>query len=90
MAWECQDKTDLVALDATGLLPRVTTWIGFRRDIVLRGYMVEFAELFASHLAPELTQQAASLESQADVDSLFAGTSLVLRGGCDGEFGNAA
>jgi hypothetical protein len=52
--------------------------------------MVEFAELFASHLAPELTQQAASLESQADVDSLFAGTSLVLRGGCDGEFGNAA
>ena len=27
---------------------------------------------------------------RADVDSLFAGTSLVLRGGCDGEFGNAA
>lgn len=90
MAWECQDKTDLVALDATGLLPRVTTWIGFRRDIVLRGYMVEFAELFAPHLSPELTQQAASLENQADVDGLFVGTSLQLRGGCDGEFGDAA
>jgi LysR family cys regulon transcriptional activator len=90
MAWECQDKADLVALDASGLFPRVTTWIGFRRDTVLRGYMVDFTELFAAHLAPELTQRAASLESQTDVDSLFAGATLMLRGGCDDEFGRAA
>ncbi len=90
MAWECRDKTDLVALNASGLLPRVTTWIGFKRDTVLRGYMVDFAELFASHLSPELTQQAASLESQADVDDLFEGVSLSLRGGCDDEFGGTA
>jgi len=90
MAWECQDKADLVALDASSLFPRVTTWIGFRRDTVLRGYMVDFTELFAAHLAPELTQRAASLESQTDVDSLFAGATLMLRGGCDDEFGRAA
>ena len=90
MAWECRDKTDLVALNASGLFPRVTTWIGFKRDTVLRGYMVDFAELFASHLSPELTQQAASLESQADVDNLFEGGSLSLRGGCDDEFGSTA
>ena len=90
MAWECQDKEDLVALDASGLFPRVTTWIGFRRDTVLRGYMVDFTELFAAHLAPELTQRAASLESQTDVDSLFAGAALRLRGGCDDEFGRPA
>ena len=87
MAWECQDKKDLVALDATGLFPRVTTWIGFRRDIVLRGYMVDFASLFAPHLTPELTQRAASLESQEEVDDLLGKLSLPLRGGCDDEFG---
>ena len=87
MAWECQDKKDLVALDATGLFPRVTTWIGFRRDIVLRGYMVDFASLFAPHLTPELTQRAASLESQGEVDELLGKLRLPLRGGCDDEFG---
>jgi LysR family cys regulon transcriptional activator len=90
MAWECQDKDDLVALDATGLFPRVTTWIGFRRDSVLRGYMVDFASLFAPHLLPELTQRAASMETQEDVDSLFDRAALPLRGGCDDEFGSAA
>jgi LysR family cys regulon transcriptional activator len=87
MAWECQDKEDLVALNVTGLFPRVKTWIGFRRDIVLRGYMVDFASLFASHLLPELTQQAASMETQQEVEVLFEKIRLPLRGGCDDEFG---
>jgi LysR family cys regulon transcriptional activator len=87
MSWECQDKKDLVALDAAGLFPRVTTWIGFRRDTVLRGYMVDFASLFAPHLLPELTQRAASMDSQKDVNELFDAMSLPLRGGCDDEFG---
>ncbi len=87
MAWECQDKEDLVAINAEGLFPRVTTWIGYRRDSVLRGYMVDFAALLAPHLLPELTQRAANLETQAEVDSLFAEVSLPLRGGCDDEFG---
>ena len=86
MAWECQDKNDLVAIDAAGLFPRVTTWLGFRRDTVLRGYMVDFASLFAPHLLPELTQRAASMETQDEVDELFAKIRLPMRGGCDGEF----
>lgn len=87
MAWECQDKEDLVALDAVGLFPRVTTWIGYRRDSVLRGYMVDFAELLAPHLLPELTQRAANLETQEEVEALFDEIDLPLRGGCDDEFG---
>jgi LysR family cys regulon transcriptional activator len=87
MAWECQDKKDLVAIDAVGLFPRVTTWIGFRRDTVLRGYMVDFAALFAPHLLPELTQRIASMETQAEVDEVFSQITLPLRGGCDDEFG---
>jgi len=90
MAWECQDKNDLVAIDAAGLFPRVKTWIGFRRDTVLRSYMVDFASLFAPHLLPELTQRAASMESQEEVGALFGGMALPLRGGCDDEFGDTA
>jgi LysR family cys regulon transcriptional activator len=82
MAFECSDERDLVALDAVGLFPRVTTWLGFRRDSVLRGYMVEFVSLFAPQLTPELVRKAASLPTQAEVDALFAGMKLPLRAGC--------
>ena len=50
MAYECADEKDLVALEAVGLFPRVTTWLGFRRDSVLRGYMADFITLFAPQL----------------------------------------
>jgi LysR family cys regulon transcriptional activator len=83
MAYECADQKDLVALDAVGLFPRVTTWLGFRRDTVLRGYMIDFVSMFAPHLTTELVRRAAELPSQADVDALFAGTDLPLRSGCN-------
>ena len=83
MAFECADEKDLVALDAVGLFPRVTTWLGFRRDTVLRGYMVDFISLFAPPLTVELVRRAAELPSQADVDALFADARLPLRSGCN-------
>jgi len=82
MAYECADEKDLVALDAVGLFPRVTTWLGFRRDGVLRGYMVDFVSLVAPALTTELVRRAAELPSQAEVDALFTGVKLPLRSGC--------
>jgi LysR family cys regulon transcriptional activator len=82
MAYECADEKDLVALDAVGLFPRVTTWLGFRRDTVLRGYMVDFVALFAPHLNTELVRRVAELPSQAEVDALLRGVKLPLRSGC--------
>jgi LysR family cys regulon transcriptional activator len=90
MAYECPDEEDLVAISAEGLFPRCTTWLGYRRDSVLRGYMVDFIALFAPHLTPELTRQATALESQAEVDALFADTPLPIRGGCGNEIADAA
>lgn len=81
MAFEKADQKDLVAIDAVGLFPRVTTWLGFRRDTVLRGYMTEFIALFAPQLPVELVRRAAELPSQAEVDALFAGVKVPLRGG---------
>ncbi len=83
MAYECADQKDLVALDAVGLFPRVTTWLGFRRDTVLRGYMVDFVSLFAPQLPTELVRRAAELPSQTEVDALFEGVKLPLRSGCN-------
>jgi LysR family cys regulon transcriptional activator len=83
MAFECADEKDLVPLDAVGLFPRVTTWLGFRRDSVLRGYMVDFISLLAPQLTTELVRKAAALQTQAEVDGLFEGIKLPLRSGCD-------
>jgi LysR family cys regulon transcriptional activator len=90
MAYECPDEDDLVALSADGLFPRCTTWLGFRRDSVLRGYMVEFISLFAPHLTSELTRKAVELENQADVDALLVDIALPIRGGCGDEIADAA
>jgi LysR family cys regulon transcriptional activator len=90
MAYECPDEDDLVAISAEGLFPRCTTWLGFRRDSVLRGYMVDFIAMFAPHLTPELTRNASELESPAEVDALFAEIALPIRGGCGEEIADAA
>jgi LysR family cys regulon transcriptional activator len=90
MAYECSDQDDLVALDAEELFPRVTTWLGFRRDSVLRGYMVDFISLFAPHLKPDLTAQAMELETQAEVDELLKDIALPVRGGCGSNYADAA
>lgn len=82
MAHECDDRDNLKAIDAAGLFPRSTTWIGFRRDTVLRKYMIEFVELFAPHLTNKLVRNAIELPSQADVDALFEDIRLPLKTGC--------
>ncbi len=83
MAFECQDQKDLTALPAAGLFPRVTTWLGFRRDSVLRRYMVDFVALFAPHLTAQVTRRAAQLATQAEVDAMFDEATLPLKSGCD-------
>jgi LysR family cys regulon transcriptional activator len=83
MAFECQDREDLVAIDARDLFPRVTTWLGFPRDMVLRGYMVDFIHLLAPHYQKRDIRDAANLATQAEVDALLGGIALPVRGGCE-------
>jgi LysR family transcriptional regulator, cys regulon transcriptional activator len=85
MAFECSDREDLVAIDASQLFPRVTTWLGFPRDMVLRGYMVDFVHLFAPHYSPRLIRDAAAAPTQGDVDELLRAISLPIKGGCEQE-----
>jgi LysR family cys regulon transcriptional activator len=90
MAYECQDERDLVSMNAQGLFPRVTTWLGYRRDTVLREYMTEFVYLFAPHISREILRDAAETRNQAEVDALVSQIALPVRGGCGNEIADAA
>jgi LysR family cys regulon transcriptional activator len=83
MAADCSDKEDLQVVDAEGLFPRSTTWIGYRKDAVLRRYMVEFIQLFASHVSSKQLDDIRRATSQEDIDRLFKLSELPVRSGCD-------
>jgi LysR family cys regulon transcriptional activator len=85
MAFECTDRDDLVAIDAKDLFPMVTTWLGFPRDMVLRGYMVDFVHLFAPHYSTRLIRDVARAQDREEADTLLKGIGLPLRGGCEQE-----
>ena len=82
MAADCSDKEDLEVIEADGLFPRSTTWIGFRRDSVLRRYMFDFMQLFAPHVTRKHIDDVRRARSQPEIDRMFADTDLPLRGGC--------
>lgn len=82
MADDCSDREDLTAINASGLFPRSTTWIGFRRDAVLRRYMADFIRMFAPHVSEQQLDTTMNARSQEDVDALFRDVDLPIRTGC--------
>jgi len=90
MAEDCGDQADMTALDAEGLFPRSTTWIGFRRDIVLRRYMLDFVQLFAPHITVDQLEKARHVRTQTEIDKLFGDARLPIRGGCTDDVTAAA
>jgi LysR family cys regulon transcriptional activator len=85
MAADCDDRKDLQVIDAEGLFPRSTTWIGFHKDAVLRRYMSEFVRLFAPHVTAAKLDAVQRARSQSEIDVLFDETELPVRGGCADE-----
>jgi LysR family cys regulon transcriptional activator len=90
MAHQCEDNKDLTAIEAEGLFPRSTTWIGFRKDVVLRRYMLDFVRLFAPHIDAQQIDAAAKAQEQEEIDNLFKDTELPVRGGCSDDLSAAA
>ncbi len=90
MAEDCDDKKDLTALGAEGLFPRSTTWIGFRKEAVLRRYMLDFVQLFAPHITDSQIEQTRNARTQEDIDELFSDAQLPLRDGCSNDITEAA
>ncbi|NNF15850.1 MAG: HTH-type transcriptional regulator CysB, partial [Gammaproteobacteria bacterium] len=74
-----QEEEELVSIDARTLFPRCLTWIGFRRDAVLRDYMFEFLQLFAPHLTPEIIRSAHEAPDQTHVERLVKNLHIPFR-----------
>lgn len=82
MAADCADREDLQVIDGEGLFPRSTTWIGYKKDTVLRRYMIDFIQLFASHITSQQLEDIRRATSQEEIDYLFEPSELPVRGGC--------
>lgn len=76
MAYDPSEDRGLQALDASHLFEYSVTRIGFRRDVILRGYMRDFIHLFASQLDRSLLDRVLGCSNQADVDALLAALPL--------------
>jgi LysR family cys regulon transcriptional activator len=72
VAIDPEADTDLVAIDASHLFPMHTTWAGFTRGSLLRGYMYEFLQLLAPHLTRSRVERAASESQLYELDLRIA------------------
>jgi len=57
MALEPGLDDDLRVLPASGLFPRLTTWIGYPRDLLLKNYHRAFIRLLAPHISDWMLEQ---------------------------------
>jgi len=84
MAYEAADRQSLAAIPVNGLFPRATTWIGLRRNTMLRCYMADFVKLLAPHLSNDQIERTARASGQHEVEEIIDGTGLPVKNG----FGN--
>jgi LysR family cys regulon transcriptional activator len=79
MALNPLEDADLIPIEANGLFPRHTTWIGYRSGMLIRRYMYDFLQLFAPHLDRRRVDRASQSGDTATVAALFDGISLPVR-----------
>lgn len=74
-----ENDADLVVIDASHLFAAHTTWVGFRRGLLLRKYMVEFIGLLAPHADKRTLDRAREAKDDEAVAALFEGAELPVR-----------
>ena len=79
VALEASEDTGLAWLDASHLFPVCTSWVGFNRGSLLRGYVYDFLRLLGPHLTRSFVERAASSETQDELEALCAAVELPLR-----------
>jgi len=72
MALTPGEDDDLVVIDAGHLFDPHTTWIGFERGRLLRGYLYDFLKLCAPHLTRRRIELAVRANSAAEVADVFS------------------
>jgi LysR family cys regulon transcriptional activator len=72
MAFNPEVDQGLSIVDASHLFARNTSHIAFRRGALLRQYMYDFINRFASHLTRELVDAAVKLSTRQERERLYA------------------
>ncbi len=90
MAYEPADRRHLTAIPVKGLFPRSTTWVGIRRNTMLRCYMADFLRLFAPHLNGDQIERVARSNNQHEVNQLVQNAGLPVKNGISGKYSAAA
>ena len=79
MAYDPEQDSDLVAIDASHLFRPSVTYIGCRKGTFMRRFMLDFVHLFAGHLTDDLVAQAMATTKQTQRNALFADIELPIR-----------
>jgi LysR family cys regulon transcriptional activator len=58
MAYDEKRDFPLRSLDCSHLFPNSTTYLGFRKDAFLRGYMLSFMQLLSPHVSQQVIEDA--------------------------------
>ena len=81
MAYEADKEPDLVAIDARGLFPRSTTWIGYRKDIILQPFMQDFIRLVSPRSHSIDFDALVDAQTQKEIDKVLENAPLPLLSG---------
>jgi LysR family cys regulon transcriptional activator len=76
LAYDINDDSDLVALDASHLFEPTVTKITLKRGITIRNYIYEFIKLFSPHLTDSIINQVVNAKSNAEIDDFFSKVEL--------------
>jgi LysR family cys regulon transcriptional activator len=76
MAYDSEQDSDLVALDAKHLFKPSVTSICFRRGTYLRGFMYDFIQHFAPHLTRDIVGEACEIGSKERLAEFFSSIEL--------------
>ena len=76
VAIDGEEDGDLKVRDGSHLFPVHTTWVGFRRGVLLRSFMYEFLQMLAPHLTQRQVSAAENTENQEEVDREFAAVKI--------------
>ena len=72
MAYDQEEDSDLVAIEASHLFESSVTSIGVRRGTYLRLYMYDFIEAFAPHLTRQVVQDVMMLTTRQSQIAYFS------------------
>ncbi|MDT8408959.1 MAG: LysR substrate-binding domain-containing protein [Wenzhouxiangellaceae bacterium] len=81
MAIEAGVDDDLKAIRVPGLFPRLTTWIGYPQDLLLKQYHCDFIRLLAPHFTQRMLDEICQASEPRNIDDWITQIVIPLRNG---------